>query len=272
VLTLDDKLAIPGNVVLRAARAALDAMRVHARVHFRLEKRIPIGGGLGGGSSNAAAVLLAMPVIAGRHLSFEKLMTLGAELGSDVPFFLIGGTAVGVGRGIELYDVAEIPGEPILVVSPGLHVATKPAYEALGRSLTFNESSRSIYNFQAFARMLGERRSAEAVSAFSANDFETAVFSQYPQIRKLHARLRRLGVAGVRMTGSGSAIFAIFRSVIERERTREALEGDRVFRGCRIMPSRLLDRRGYQRLWWRQLREHLSPDNTLWPPRSRYAR
>src|SRR5437016_4592907 len=69
-LTLDDELAIPDNLVLRAARAALEAMRVHARVRFRLRKRIPMGGGLGGGSSNAASVLLALPVLAGRKLAF----------------------------------------------------------------------------------------------------------------------------------------------------------------------------------------------------------
>src|SRR5712692_7415244 len=85
-LTLDDELSIPDNLVLRTARAALDAMRVNARVHFHLKKRIPMGGGLGGGSSNAAAVLLALPALAGRDVAFETLMAFGEELGSDVPF------------------------------------------------------------------------------------------------------------------------------------------------------------------------------------------
>src|SRR5258708_39967525 len=88
VLELDDPLAIPDNLVLRAARAALDAMKTHARVRFRLQKHIPMGGGLGGGSSNAAAVLPALPVLAGRRLPWDRLKSLGAELGSDVPFFL----------------------------------------------------------------------------------------------------------------------------------------------------------------------------------------
>ncbi len=271
-LTLDDKLAIPDNLVLRAAHAALDAMRAQARVNFRLEKRIPMGSGLGGGSSNAAAVLLALPVLAGHDLDFETRIALAFELGSDVPFFLTGGTAVGVGRGTELYELSDVAREPILVVSPGLHVATETAYQALGRSLTFTRSSSSINNFQTFARMLGERHSAEAASAFSANDFETAVFSQYPQLRKIHGRLRELGLAGVRLTGSGSAMFAIFRCKTERESARKVLEGDRVFRGCRIMPAELLDRRSYQRLWRRQLQDHLASVDTLWPPRSRYER
>src|SRR5512142_576819 len=86
-ITLDDQLAIPGNLVLKAAYAVLDALKTRARVHFRLRKNIPMGGGRGGGSSNAAAVLLALPVLAGRRLPFERLTELGAALGSDVPFF-----------------------------------------------------------------------------------------------------------------------------------------------------------------------------------------
>src|SRR5579871_4955663 len=84
-LLIEDTLAIPDNLVLRAARAALDAMRVHAKVRFRLYKRIPMGGGLGGRSSNAAAVLLALPVLAGRALSLDAMAILGSQLGSDVP-------------------------------------------------------------------------------------------------------------------------------------------------------------------------------------------
>ena len=83
--TLDGNVDIPDNLILRAARAVLDAMRTHAQVRFRLKKRIPMGGGLGGGSSNAAAVLLALPVLAGRSVPAHEI---AAELGSDVPFFL----------------------------------------------------------------------------------------------------------------------------------------------------------------------------------------
>jgi 4-diphosphocytidyl-2-C-methyl-D-erythritol kinase len=271
-LMLDDPLAIPDNLVLRAARSVLDAMKVRARIRFRLRKRVPMGGGLGGGSSNAAAVLVALPVLAGRELPIETLCALGAKLGSDVPFFLTGGTMMGVGRGTELYALPDLAREPILVVSPDLPVETAPAYKALRRSLTFNESSRSINDFQAFVRALSERRSAAAACVLSANDFETVVFGQYPQIKKIQGGLRKAGAAGVRMTGSGSAVFAIFGLKAERERARKVLEGDRVLSGCRIMPARLLRRTAYQNLWRRQLRDHLAPDDPIWPPRSRYAR
>jgi 4-diphosphocytidyl-2-C-methyl-D-erythritol kinase len=271
-LVIEDALAIPDNLVIRAARMALEAMRVHAKIRFRLEKRIPMGGGLGGGSSNAASVLLALPVLAGRPLSVEAMAGLGSHLGSDIPFFLTGGTAVAIGRGTELYGLPDVVEEPILVVSPGLHVASGPAYQALGRGLTFDGSSSSISSFQAFVRALGELRSAEAAGAVSANDFETVVFSQFPQIQKIVNRLRRLGAVRVRMTGSGSAVFAIFRSVAEREHIRKELDGDRGFKGCLTMPAKLLNRRSYQSLWRAQLREHLAPEDLSWPPRSRHAR
>ena len=88
---------IPDNLIAKAAALALDAMRVTARVEFRLRKRIPMGAGLGGGSSDAAAVLLALPALAGAAWTWPRLMELAAGLGSDVPFFLLGGDGRGIG-------------------------------------------------------------------------------------------------------------------------------------------------------------------------------
>ena len=269
ITILDDQ--IPDNLIQRAAQASLDAMKLHGRVQFTLNKQIPMGGGLGGGSGNAASVLLALPVLAGRAIPFGKLIEIGAQLGSDVPFFLTGGTAMALDRGAEIYDLPDVAEEPVLLLSPAVHVATGPAYSALGRSLTFTALSSSINSFQAFVRTLESGRSARAASAFSANDFETVVFRQYPQLRKIAARLRSLGVEGVRMTGSGSTIFALFASKEERARAERMLNGDRVFGDCRMMRSELVSRRSYRRMWRRQLREHLNPNEVLWPPRSRYA-
>ena len=263
-LEIDDPLKIPDNLILRAAEAALDVMKIAARVRFRLKKRIPMGGGLGGGSSNAAAVLLALPVLAGSQLPLDRLISLGAELGSDVPFFLTGGTAAGTGRGTEIEPLPDIAEEPILVVAPGIHVATAAAYQALGRGLTPAGSSRRINSFRRYVRTLGELRSASAASAFSANDFEPAVSGQHPRLKKLLGKLR--------MTGSGSALFGIYGSAVERDLARKVLEGDRVFNECRVMPARLVSRRSYQRLWRKQLAEHLGPDESTWPPPSRYER
>jgi 4-diphosphocytidyl-2-C-methyl-D-erythritol kinase len=274
VLELDDPLAIPDNLVLRAARATLDAMKMHARVRFRLQKRVPMGGGLGGGSSNAAAVLLALPVLAGRRVPFDRLLGLGGELGSDVPFFLTGGTAVAIGRGTEFYGLPDVAEEPLLVVASGIHMATGAAYQDLGRSLTSPDLSRKINDFRLFVRTLGDLRSARAASTLSANDFESAVFSQQPLLKKMWGRLRK-HAAGARMTGSGSALFAAFGSKAERDLAAKTLEGDGVFEDCRVIPASLVSGNSYRRLWRRQLADYIAqprtPDENLWPPHSRHA-
>ena len=273
-LSIDDPAGIPDNLILRAARAALEAIGTGGRAHFRLTKRIPMGGGLGGGSSNAGAVLLALPMLAGRALPMEERLRIAAGLGSDVPFFLLGGTALGVGRGTELYSLPDVRPEPLLIVSPGVHIATPEAYRALNRSLTFTGSSSSIDNFQCYVRALTDRRSAGAVSAFAANDFEAAVSSQYPQLKTIMGKLWKLGAAGVRMTGSGSAVFAIFGSGEERDRAKRVLEEGRESGAYRVLRSSLVSRAGYRRLWRRQLGEHVAGRTGLrenaWPLRSRY--
>jgi 4-diphosphocytidyl-2-C-methyl-D-erythritol kinase len=274
VLEIDDPLVIPDNLILRAARAVLDAMKMHGRLRFQLKKRIPMGGGLGGGSSNAAAVLLALPVLAGRRIPFNRLLELGAELGSDVPFFLTGGTAVAIGRGTEFYGLPDLAQEPMVVVASGIHVATGPAYQALGRSLTSPDLSRKINDFRLFVRALGDLRSAGAASTLSANDFESAVFSQQPLLKKMWGRLRK-HAAGARMTGSGSALFAVFGSKAERDLAAKTLEGDGVFEDCRVIPASLVSGDRYRRLWRGQLADYIAqprtPDENLWPPHSRHA-
>ncbi len=263
-LTIEGSVDIPDNLILRATRAYLEAARLSARIHFRLTKKIPMGGGLGGGSSNAAAVLLALPVLVGKRVDVEKM---APALGSDVPFFLHGGTMLALGRGEELYPLPDLAEEPILVVSSGLHVATGPAYGALGRGLTFTGSSIKINGFREFVRALGTQRRATLASALSENDFEAVVFQQYPKLKTILGKLSKSGAAGVRMTGSGSAIFGLFESNEDRERARKVLDGES---GLHVTSSRLVSRRAYQRLWRRQLRDHIIPGDDLWPPRSRY--
>jgi 4-diphosphocytidyl-2-C-methyl-D-erythritol kinase len=274
-LTIDSD--IPDNLVLRAAQAVLDTTRTTATVNFRLRKNIPMGGGLGGGSSNAAAVLLALPVLIGDPAieCNSTLEQISANLGSDVNFFLHGGTEMALGRGTELYPLPDLAQQPALIVAPGLHVATGPAYAALKRSLTFTGLSNKINGFQEFVRALGESRRADLACASSENDFEAVVFRQYPKLKSILADLSKVSAAA-RMTGSGSSIFALFESVEARERARKVLERDRVFRrslrGCELIAARLVSRRSYRRMWRRQLAEHILPGDDLWPPRSRYAR
>jgi 4-diphosphocytidyl-2-C-methyl-D-erythritol kinase len=270
-IELDDPLQIPNNLVLRAAEAILHAGKARGIVRLSLKKKIPMGGGLGGGSSNAAAVLLGLPALTGRAIPFEQLSAIAAKLGSDVPFFLKGGTALALGRGEELYGLPEIAQEPILVLHSGVHVSTPEAYRALGRGLTWPESSRYINDFRLYVRALEDSGSARAACALSKNDFEPAVFRQFPQLKALRKKLSKLS-AGARMTGSGSAIFALFGSAEERAQTQTSLVSDRGFGGIQVMPARLVSRAGYRRLWRNQLQEHIHLKSDLWPPRSRYER
>ncbi len=151
---INSNLNIPDNLIVGAAHSVLKATGATGRVGFVLKKRIPLGGGLGGGSSNAAAVLLALPWLLRKWVPFEKLMELAAELGSDVPFFLMGGTAVGLGRGTELYPLPDIQNLPALLISPGIHVSTPDAYLELRRQLTGGTPSPIINDFQGVAQRI----------------------------------------------------------------------------------------------------------------------
>src|SRR5260370_9664753 len=124
---------IADNLVVRAAHLLLDEMRMHAAIDFHLTKRIPMGAGLGGGSSDAAAVLRTLPTLAGREVPMQRLIELGAQLGSDVPFFLVGGCALGLGRGTELYPLPDPPELPALLVAPPIHASTPQAPQVLKR-------------------------------------------------------------------------------------------------------------------------------------------
>jgi 4-diphosphocytidyl-2-C-methyl-D-erythritol kinase len=245
-IILDDPAAIPNNLVVRAARAALDALGIAGRLRMRLAKRIPMGGGLGGGSSDAAAVLVAIPRLAKCPLPFHKAMQIAANLGSDVPFFLWGGAAVGAGRGTELYPLPDLAAEPLLLIVPNVQVSTVEAYQALQRGLAPADSTR-LRDFQSYIWALHHSRSAAAAGALSANDFEESVFHRHPHLQRIRARLVKLGAACARLTGSGSAIFALFYSNAERKRAEDAIQGDRAFQNCRVLRARLINRRSYRR-------------------------
>jgi 4-diphosphocytidyl-2-C-methyl-D-erythritol kinase len=263
-ISLDGNIEIADNLIVRAAHKILEETRTRAHIRFKLTKKIPMGAGLGGGSSDAASILLALPILIGKRIDAPKL---AAQLGSDVPFFLDGGTALALGRGEELYPLADLVEEPILIAAQGIHVATGPAYAALNRGLTFTESSRKITGFQGFVRALSEGGRATSACALSVNDFEPVVFREHPQLKAIVRKLSKSGAAGVRMTGSGSAIVAFYGSIAARERARKGLAVDSGF-----VAARLVSRRGYQKLWRRALRDHVIPGDDLWPPRSRYER
>jgi len=259
-ISLVDDLKIADNLVVRAARLAMEAMRATGRIEMRLTKRIPMGAGLGGGSSDAAAVLLALPALVGRALGHNpdlpKLTAIGEQLGSDVPFFLLGGTAVGIGRGSEVFPLPDAPAQQGILVAPGIHVDTARAYRDLSPRLTTELQQNKIVSFQSVTWDTGSLASAR-------NDFESVVFEQHRKLATLKKRLVRAGATVALMTGSGSALFGLFPDGNGISRARELLGEVQTF------PISLVGRARYRALWRRALKEHTTPG--LWPLQSRYS-
>jgi 4-diphosphocytidyl-2-C-methyl-D-erythritol kinase len=220
-----------------------------------------MGGGLGGGSSDAAAVLLALPVLAGRAIVLPRLMELAAQLGSDVPFFLLGGTAAGIGRGTELFPLPDTPVRQGVLVSTGLHISTAEAYAGLGPRLTSESIQNKIVSFQ--SRLWSQEELCDR--AGNCNDFETVVFEKHPKLAALKRKLLKLGARPAMMTGSGSALFGLFRSREEVSRAIQSIRGE-----VEVFPISLVSRRQYRSQWWKRLGEHLKEKR--WPPPSRYVR
>ncbi len=249
-ITVQSNIEIPGeNLITRAADAILSALGIRANVEVNLHKRIPMGGGLGGGSSNAAAILQALPSLARKALDPERLLEIAAALGSDVPFFLEGGAAVALGRGTEFYPVPEIRPWPLLLVTPSLHVSTAEAYAALGRGLTSDCNNCDIMSFQSCVRALSEPPGKYGWPC--VNDFEPAVFSRYPLLKSIKEALLRAGARPALMSGSGSTVFGVFPGRDARDRACRRIRlpesAGKVFRVS------LVTRRAYQRQWAKQL-------------------
>jgi 4-diphosphocytidyl-2-C-methyl-D-erythritol kinase len=247
---------IPDNLIERAAHLVLECLSIHGSVSFHLNKQIPAGAGLGGGSSDAAAVLLTLPVLAGKALPADKLFMLATQLGSDVPFFLHGGAALGLGRGEELYPLPDLPAARGLLVVPEIHSSTAEAYRDLSPRLTSIPLQNKLRSFQQEIW----RRGGDGRIAADDNDFEEVVFARHPELKQIKARLLSLGAKPAAMTGSGSAIFGIFARAGQLDRARKLFPDRAVF------PISFLSRAQYRSAWRRALKLHV--EGTLWPPRS----
>ncbi len=252
-ITLEGMPDVPDNLATRAAQAILKEMRTGGIVHIQIQKRIPMGAGLGGGSSNAAAILLTLPVLAGRAIPLSKLLSLAAPLGSDVPFFLIGGTTLGLGRGEELYPLEDYPTLSGVLLTPGIHVSTPEAFRALSPSLTDPEQKK-----QSFQESIRQPLASPLV-----NDFESVVFPQHPRLKALKHSLLKQGAAQALMSGSGSAIFGLFN---RKETLASVVQSEK---GESAIAISLLTRSRYRSQWKKCLQPHTQGD--LWPPRSLYA-
>jgi len=259
---------ISDNLAERAARLAMEAAGKTGAVRLRLRKEIPSGAGLGGGSSDAAAVLLALPVLGGLAIPAERLLELAAHLGSDVPFFLYGGAALGLGRGEELYPLPDFPAQQALLIASDVHSSTADAYRDLSATLTGDSLTKvGLQNkLNSFQRAVWGDVSGSGNSSI-INDFEDVVLARYPVLAEVREKLKRSGATRVAMTGSGSAIFGVFDNPGKLERARLAWNrpGERAFAVSFVSRARY-------RAAWRRALDQDRKGNDLWPPQSRHAR
>lgn len=206
------------NLMIRAAEALLSRFEANSGASMHLEKNIPSPGGLGGGSSNAAVALLGLCELWDIPADFSTLNEIASELGSDVPYFLTGGTAVGTGRGNEIEPIGEFECETMLIVTPDVAVSTRDAFAGLdAESLTKDEVNRILLNYRFWAG------SVDFHSAVLTNDFEKTVLAARPAIQKAKGTLLECGAVNALLSGSGASVFGIFDKQETRQTAMKAL-------------------------------------------------
>jgi 4-diphosphocytidyl-2-C-methyl-D-erythritol kinase len=240
---------VPGdetNLVYRAAKSLSDFAAVRRGVRIAIKKRIPTAAGLGGGSSNAAMTLLALQKLWDLALAPCDLFRIGSELGADVPFFFIGGTCLGVGRGDEIYPMVELEAEFLLLVNAGIKVPTREVYANIPPELTNTQGvgKMPLSLEAAYADTVMQSGQSRTVWDLLHNDLEIPVLARHQLLAEIKERLKQLGARGVLMSGSGSTIFAIFDS----ERARSGALSDLSKTGWWCVPARTLCRNEYRQM------------------------
>jgi len=213
------------NLVYRAVDALRRELKIRGGVEIELRKKIPAGRGLGGGSSDAAAALRGYLRLTKKKLLPERLMEIAASLGADVPFFLLGGRALGVNKGDEIYPLVDIPKLHLLVVSPkNIHVPTPDAYRWLKAKplrLTKSAGNPKLWKFCALCW--------SAQGSGLSNDFERPVFQRHPRLDQIKRELLQRGAAEASLAGSGSAVFGVFPSPAMARRAADGFPDDQTF-------------------------------------------
>lgn len=189
------------NIAFKAALRFFEALGIDGGVDVHIDKKIPVAAGLGGGSSNAAAVLKGLNEHFGRPLGKERLLEIGLKLGADVPFFLFGRSAIARGVGERLEPAGRIPPAWVVLVHPRIQVSTKWVYDNLNLRLTNCEEN---YNVSSFLEDLS------SVQDFLCNDLEQVTAQEFPEIGVIKQALLALGAKGSLMSGSGPTVFGLF--------------------------------------------------------------
>jgi 4-diphosphocytidyl-2-C-methyl-D-erythritol kinase len=219
------------NICYRIAERAMNALRAKGRVVIEIEKRLPVQGGLGGASSNAVATLLALERAFKKSLPAVEKLRIAADVGSDLPLFLVGGTVLGWGRGEQVYPLEDLPATSCVVVTPEIGVSTPKAFAEWDRKLTLpHASDRMVELGRGLSAWLSESYSGapqsnrrtprgragnpllELVRTGIQNDFERVVFPEYPELSEAKRALERAGAKYASLSGSGSALYGLFAS------------------------------------------------------------
>ncbi len=192
------------NIAGRAARLLLAEARIDAGVEIQIDKRIPVAAGLGGGSSNAATVLLALRDMLDLRFDNNRLQRLGAQLGADVPFFIFQKPAWATGTGTTLTPLLPLPEVAYLLVNPGIAVSTAEIYQSL--QLTKGGELANLPRFSVLTR--------EDLGAALHNDLERVTLARHPVLQQIKDRLLFEGALGALMSGSGATIFGVFDNLL----------------------------------------------------------
>jgi 4-diphosphocytidyl-2-C-methyl-D-erythritol kinase len=212
----------PENLVFRAIDALGTELKLRGGVRVKLTKRIPMAAGLGGGSSDAAAALVGLLRLTKGKVALPRLLEIAGSLGADVPFFLLGGRALGISRGHEIYPLPDGKKQSVVVVYPrGISVSTPEAYRWASLALTKESIGPKIWGFCALCWSPQE--------SGVANDFEGVVFQRHARLRKIKGELLERGAAEAALAGSGSAVFGLFTNPAQARRTARMFPDDQVF-------------------------------------------
>jgi 4-diphosphocytidyl-2-C-methyl-D-erythritol kinase len=260
------------NTCYGIVERAMSMLKARGRVVIEIEKRLPVQGGLGGASGNAVAALLALERALNKELSGREKLRIAAEVGSDLPLFLVGGTVLGVGRGEEVYPLPDLPAVACVVVTPEVGVSTPKAFAdwdvTQAGELTPVEPSDRMNEFgrvlsawlSAPERTKGKAKSGKGLSGVSArgrgraetplldlvrtgieNDFERVVFPQYPELLEVKRVLERAGAFYASLSGSGSAIYGLFATRAAAQTAAAKLQK----MGVKVLATTTLTRRQY---------------------------
>jgi len=202
------------NLAHRAASLFFKNLGCHEHVQISIDKQIPVGAGLGGGSSNAASVLMGLNAYYKQPFSHEELMGMGLSMGADIPFFIFQKPAIATGVGEKLEPYEKLAPFKILLVYPGFAVSTANVYKKFNFGLTKCKKN--------FKSSFFKERVFDAKNDL-CNDLETVTTSEYPDVTEVKASLLHHGAQGALMSGSGSSVFGLFPDSVSAEPARQNL-------------------------------------------------